>query len=286
MIENARYNIIRTIFMCLVICSTVINCNAMGDKDEGVVGEKKTREGKIETYDNKSGLTNTYITNGATVITPVVSGDIAHFEFGSRYKFDFSCMGWKYWIEDGTNYEKDPHIGCIIKLTAPNKDAYIEIKNIDLPADPELNYPPTDEQRRIARTEAVDDPIASEKERYLAAQQAIDWIIKTELNNAICLNVAPQVIGNKKYLKADVEIKDPKANFKKCEIWALNYWAYRNDPEVRRIIVLAFIIKIDPNSGRSDEILLQTHKIFETLAFTRFNIHVYQSLKDNNYGKQ
>ena len=251
-------------------------------KDEGVIGDKKTREGKIIVYDDKLGATHTFITKGATLVTPVVSDDVGTFEF-TEYKFDFSCIGWHYWVEEGGLHKVgEPWVGFITKLEAPDKSVFITVKTIDLLAKNGLNTQPTQEQRTTSKQKAVDDLGMSEKERYLAAEQAIGWIIGVEFNNAARLNIAPQDIGNKKFLKAEVDISDSNMNLKKCEIWALNYWAYREyeRPENRRIITWVAIIKADPDVPATTDILQQTRGIFETLEFTKWNQAVYPDLKN------
>lgn len=250
-----------------------------GDRDKGIIGEKKTRQGRKVYYDQSSGATYTIYQRGATRVTPVVIGDTAHFEVALEYDFAFPGIGWKYSAQEGRfDLNKEGRPGWIVNLASPNKKLAVNIKVVDLFANAELNPPATEEQRNTAKVKAVDDPIEPEEERILAARQAIEWAMKNELSQSTCSSITTPTIGNKKFVKAEVDINKPETNLKKCEIWALNYWAYRENPENRRILIWIATIRFDPTDATSIDMLQSTRKIFETLKFDR-NQTAYSDLK-------
>ncbi len=251
-------------------------------RDKGIIGEKKTREGKEVHYDEKTGLTGTIIKYGANKITPTVSGDIAKLGFDTSYYFQFSCIGWRYWINYGRQSEKNSAvIASPILLLSPDDNAEVAIKTLDLPAN-FINTPPTEEQRIIAKTKAVDDPFIGE-ERILAAQQAINWVLNNDLGRYKVIKDFPikftsEVIGKKEFIKTEVEVISDSDKAKICNIWALNCWGYRVDPEVKRMINWVAIIVADPTFPTTVNILKESHMILESLEFTRFNL-VYSDLR-------
>ena len=284
------YYSILLIFITQIFPSTTLWAmgNSLSDinqlySDKGIIGEKKTRVGKKHYYDRKTGITLTSHTKNVTFVTPAIVGDVAHFNVLSAYIFDFICVDWKYWINEGWQSKEiiSDRVSLVIRLLSPDSGIEIETKILDLVALSQLNISPTDEQRIILQSKAADDPFSGE-ERILAAQQAAKWIITNDLGGYKVMAKKPiefktETIGNKEFIKAEVYISDGIRN-KMCGIWALNYWGYREKGDKRRMLVWTAKIISDPVEFQ--EILIHSRMIFETLEFPAINQTVYPDLRE------
>jgi len=251
------------------------------DKDEGIIGERKTIRGTKSYHDSTLDATYTHRTKGATFVTPILVEDVAHFNVEWEYQFDFACLKWKYEIQSGyLNFEEYENIGWIVRLESPDKKTLINIKKYNLAAKNSLATSITEEQRSKILTKALPDPFIDE-ERILAGQQAIKWVLRNDLegynlaNKENAIKFTSEIVGGKKFVKADVELFDG-SNRKKCTIWALNYWGYREmkTGERRMLIWIAKIIS-DPDEFLN--VSTRSRMIFETLQFAR-NQTVYSDL--------
>lgn len=291
----------------MILCTLIVlggsssTADAMGDsvktmralgRDRGIIGESKTRRGKETFRDAKTGITHHMHMRGATFVTPEVTKDIAYFDVEHEYTFLFRCLNWKYYIESGyLNTTEEDHInwaiankvlfGWQIDLESPTKDIFISTKRINLPVSNQLNTALSKQQiDEVLREGVVSDPCLG-GERVLAAQEAIKWTIREDLSGYTMVSTFEPIfsiekIGNKEFIKTIVDITDGTKR-KKGSIWALNYWAYRNKPEKRRVVV--WVAKIICDLEKFQEATEQTYMIFETLQFPKDNQGVYPDLK-------
>ncbi|HUK81922.1 MAG TPA: hypothetical protein VLZ12_04750, partial [Verrucomicrobiae bacterium] len=121
-------------------------------RDQGVIGEKKTRVAKP---------TSGVIISKASesLVTPFVAGDEALFgnEFGDlfrlRYSFRFACLGWRYNIEAYlTNPGQPERISSVVDLESPDKKTRVTVKLLDVALSAAFNHPLTEEQIQQQRS--------------------------------------------------------------------------------------------------------------------------------------
>lgn len=274
-----------TIVSTLIMLSFYNELYAMGgkfenmNKDKGVIGDKRTRAEKKVYYDQKRDTTYIFPSKNRTFVTPVVIDDVAKFKFDGEYAFDFLGIGWSYRVQSGClDIEQKNRLGWVVELQSPDKKDIIATKELDLPAEYSLNTVPTEEVVSVL-PKAAKDPFIGE-ERILATKQAIRWVLSNDLgnysviNNAT-INYATEIISNKEFVKTEVDISDG-SRIRKCIIWGINLWGYRNKPEERKMIVLMIRVITEPDNLSSA--LSKAHTILKTLSFKN-NQCAYSDLK-------
>lgn len=238
-------------------------------QDQGIIGDKKTKAQERVYHDAIIGANYHLRRKGTTYITPVVVNDIAHFEFDFEYSFDFICSGWEYNIKSGImNIGRKERFGYVINLESPDRNTFIGIKKLDLIAGEPLNTQAKEKQPELLPKKAIDDPFVGE-ERILATKQAIEWLLHNDLGEykvtSNFFDYDEVIINNKNFVELKVDISDG-LHKKRCIIWALNYWGYREGSGERRMLVWA--AKIISSVSDFDAIINMTKMIPETLKFT------------------
>jgi len=257
----------------------------MGDdmklnRDTGVIGEKKTTHGRRESYDQKTGIT--YVRHKSSFVTPVVVGDTAYFDL-DVYKFNFSCLGWPYSLQaywSGVNGASGWDVnanraGFFVRLESPDENTIIETIEVDIPVDAPLLTTATPEQAQALHHQTyTEDPFLGE-ERFVAAQQAITWVLKQGLLKYQAITDTPlrfmvEPIGEHTFVKTEVEVIDQKAQVtKKCVLWALNLRGYRlqGAEDIRKMET--WICSIIGDAPDHASLAAKARMVLETLTFNR-----------------
>ena len=276
-------------------------------RDQGVIGEKKTRVAKPT-----SGVA--IYKTGESLVTPLVVGDEAVFgsEFGKsltlRYGFRFACVHWKYDVAGYlTNHTKEDNVGWIVNLESPDKRTRVNVKLWDVTLSAAFDHPLTAEQIQQRDTEQgkldskyredeaagikiasrytvpYPDPLSGD-ERILAGKEVISrWVGKGidsyEIGEGGQIHFSSEKVSNKEFVRGDLDLN--KGNIKKkCVIWVLNLSGYRFKavPDKRRANMWVCQVVSDPPDFSSIDI--KAHRILETLRFAPNDQNVYPDLRE------
>ena len=243
-------------------------------RDSGIIGEKKTLQSEKVYHEPKTGSTFRFLNKG-TFATPKVIDGVAYFDLNGDYKFKFECIDWKYsimahWSSPDVTIER---VGFSVTLESPGKETIIELKNLDIPVSGSLSTPINQEQLDALQFKTyVEDPLIGD-ERILAAQQAIKWILNKgldgyEVANGMPIKFTSEDIGNKLFIKAEIDIFSQKERIlKKCVIWALNYRGSRLKRKENVRWMETWTCQLITNSSNYSSSVAKTYMILEALKF-------------------
>jgi hypothetical protein len=283
-------------------------------RDQGVVGEQKTRRPEAEVKFFKE--TRSWIVSakpGASLVTPLVVGDEALFGgvfvnyFQLGYAFKFACLGWRYDIKAYvTDRGEWGHISSPIDLESPDKKTRVHVKLVDVAFSDALTHPLTEEQiqQQRAAQEKLDreyqqseasgirvasryvppypDPLGRE-ERILAGKEAIGRLLGRgdgyKLAEDGQIRFSSENISGKEFVKAEADVYAGNLK-KKCVVWALNVSGYRLKavPDERRANTWLCQVLSDASDFVSVEV--RAHRILETLRFATGDQNIYPDLRD------
>lgn len=272
-----RYSLIALIIFVNLSCSYLASVmesptNLKMYRDTGLIGEKKTTQGKKAYYNRSTGMTN-YVYEMGNLVTPEVIGDVAYFNLNYDYSFNFKCLNWKYnlkayWFSGDVGEER---IGFLASLVSPDKKTFIDVKEIDVPVKLSLATVLTQEQLNMLQSQSyVEDSFVGD-DRILAAQQAIQWVLDKNLDGYEIASDGPikftsEQINNKVFVRTEIDVFSKKENItKKCVIWALNLRGYRlkRNENVRRMET--WICQVISDSSVYPDIVFKARMIPETL---------------------
>lgn len=231
-------------------------------QDSGVLGDRKTREGVVT--QTISGVSHMAFRAGATMVTPMVVDDVAQFNLrpGPGYTFDFPGVGWSYSVKAGWDFSTEPGSAYPVVLTSPDGATTITVKVLDLKIPMLFDSPPSESQRRVAELAAI---------KWLGTGQRIVAVPEDEGLR----EVSSAVIGRRNF-----GVWDRQDSSSRTLIYALNYWAYKDDdkPGEQHALVWIVIVRV-ASLGSAEDILRRTRSILETLAFPSNNTTVYSDLR-------